>query len=123
MPKALYTSISRTELVAADVLAGATRLPSDPGEDKFEIAGCRISCRYWTRGGDAVSHQILGCFNAIRIGRLECADKDAAMARVVAAKTEIGIVGSEEEVEKLAYALATRFSGVIISPTDARLVG
>jgi len=122
MPKALYTSISRAELVAADVLAGATRLPSDPAEDKFEIAGCRISCRYWARGGDTVSHQILGCFNAIRIGRLECADKDAAMARVIAAKTEIGIVGSDEEVEALANVLAACFTGVLISSIDATLV-
>jgi hypothetical protein len=123
MQKALYTSISRAELVAADVLAGATRLPGDPTEDKFEIGGCRISCRYWSRGGDTVSRQILGCFNAIRIGKLECADKDAAMARVSKAKPEIGIVGSDEEVEELANILATRFGGVIISPTDARLVG
>jgi hypothetical protein len=123
MPRTLYTSTSRAVLVAADVLAGATRLPSDPAEDKFEIAGCRMSCRYRTREGDTVSHQILGCFNAIRIGRLECADKDAAMARVIAAKTEIGIVGSDEKVEELANILATCFTGVLISSTDARLVG
>lgn len=122
MPKALYTPAVRAEVVAVDLFMAATRLPSDPAEDRFQLGDCRVSCRYWTAGGDVVSRQILGCANAIRHGRLRSADKDAAVAQVFKAKTEIGIVGLDEAVAKIARDLAAKFGRILISPTDAELV-
>ena len=123
MPRALYTAAVRTNFLATSPLAGATRLRSSEGEDGFEVRGCRVTCRYWSAGGDTVSRQILGCANAIRTGSLACANKDAAMAQVLSAKSEIGIVGPDEAVEKIARQLATALRGVIVSPTTAEVVG
>lgn len=123
MPKALYTPAVRAEIMTVELFVAATRLPSDPGNDRFQLGECRVSCRYRAAGGDAVSRQILGCANDIRTGQVRSGGKDAVIAQLFKAKTEMGIIGPDIAVEELATNLAIMLGGVIVSPTDAEILG
>jgi hypothetical protein len=117
----LYTPTTRTGLAIATAFPLASHVTSGDDEDVFQIGDCRISCRYWTRGGDFVSKQILGCHNAVRTGRLRCASKDAVERQVCETKSVIGIVGPDDAIRSLALALAERYSGVLVDGENADL--
>ena len=123
MPRALFTQKTRKELIAADPLVNALRLKTSVAEDQFELGNCQVTCRYWRKGGDFVSKQILGCHNAIRVGRLRCEKKKVALERVGNTQTVIGVIGDDAEVAELAGALAKTFSGVIITEDAAIVAG
>ena len=123
MPRALFTSKTREELIAADPFAKSRRLKTSTAEDQFELGKCQVTCRYWREGGDFVSKQILGCHNAIRVGRLRSQQKKVALERVENTQTVIGIVGDEADVAELAGSLTKSFPGVIITEDAAIVAG
>lgn len=123
MPRALFTSATRSELIGADVFASARRIKNTKAEDQFESGACVVTCRYWIKGGDFVSHQILGCHNAIRVGRLRCKQKKIALDRVGDTKSVVGLAGPDDEVEELARVLSSRFPGVIVTEDAAVVAG
>src|SRR5215471_17182048 len=108
MPRALFTPTKREDLTIAADFPMATQVSRSDDEDVFEIGPCRI----WTRGGDFVSKQILGCHNAVRTGRLQCTNADLAKRQVSETQSVIGMVGPDETVFAVALALGARYGGV-----------
>ena len=123
MARALFTSAVRREVIAADAFMGARRLVASEGEDRFEVGSCMVTCRYWAEAGDFMSKQKLGCHNAIRVGRLRCDEKQTAMERVSGAKTVIGLVGPEGDVDALVRSLAQQHPRVIVTGHAAIVAG
>lgn len=121
MPRSLYTPTTRAALAVADSLPDAVRVSGGEDEDVFQVGACRVTCRYWTRGGDFVSKQILGCVAAVGAGRLRSDDPAAVEDRVSQTQSVIGVVGPEDEVRDVAAALARRFQGVLVDGVEAVL--
>lgn len=122
MPRTLYTSVARADLAIASVLPSAILVSSGDDEDVFQVDTCRLTCRYWTRGGDFVSKQILGCATAVSSGELRSADPPSVEAQVYHTQSIIGAVGSEEAVGALVAALAAQFGGVLVDGDEAVLI-
>jgi hypothetical protein len=123
MPKSLFTPTPRERLKIGEVFRHATCTACDEAEEQFLIGNCRITCRFRTEPGDFVSRQVLGCHNAVRTGRLYCADRELTLERIARTQAVIGMVGPDNEVDDVASALAARFAGVLVSATDAVGVG
>lgn len=123
MPRALFTTAKRDSFRVADAFPDAKLLSSTEGEDQFLIGECQVTCCYRATPGDFVSRQVLGCRNAIKTGKLACADRESAMRRVAETQAVFGMVGPDDLVERLASELAAHFPGVLVTPTDAILAG
>jgi hypothetical protein len=115
--------MSREQLVTVDALIAARRLKDSEAEDQFEVGACRVTSRYRTMGGDFVSKQVLGCHNAICVGRLRCEQQEVALERVANSKTVIALIGPDDEVEKLSQTLGEQLHGVIITGDTAIVAG
>jgi hypothetical protein len=121
LPGTLYTPTNRAELAVMSVFPEAVRVSGGEDEDVFQLGACRVTCRYWTRGGDFVSKQILGCVAAVEAGRLRSTDAAAVQKRVFQTQSVIGIVGPEDQVRVVAAALAGQFLGVLVDGAEAVL--
>ncbi|MFO0954418.1 MAG: hypothetical protein U0835_25315 [Isosphaeraceae bacterium] len=119
MPKALFTPKKRAELSFADALPEAVAVSIAEHEDVYEIEECRVTCRYWSRGGDFVSRQVLGCGTAVRTGHLLCDDVEAVEEQVYETESILGMVGPEDAVDRLAERLARHFTGVLVDGRNA----
>lgn len=119
MPKALFTPTNRAGLSISAVFPMASHISSGIDEDVFQIGECRVTCRYWTQGGDFVSKQILGCKTAVRSGQLHCTKTDAVENQVLATESVIGITGPEESVNDIALKLANILTGVLVDGHEA----
>ncbi len=121
MPKTLFTPTPRAALTVADVLPDAERVSGGEDEDVFLVGACRVTCLYWTCGGDFVSKQILGCVAAVESGLLRSKDPTAAGDRVSQAESVVGVVGPEEEEVRVVVVLTQRFWGVLVDGEEAVL--
>lgn len=119
MPRTLYTSTDRAGLAIASVFPDAILLSHGSDEDVFQVGPCQLTCRYWTRGGDFVSKQILGCATSVQSGQLRSADAATIEGQLYETQSIIGIVGPEDTVSAVAAALAGRFTGVLIDGNEA----
>ena len=119
MPRTLYTPTDRAGLAIASVFPDAILVSKSDDEDVFQVGTCRLTCRYWTRGGDFVSKQIMGCATAVQSGQLQSANAGAVEEQVYQTQSIVGIVGPEDAVGDVAVALAARFSGVLIDGEEA----
>lgn len=122
MPKALFTPTGRRELKIESVFPRARLISRDGSDDEFEIGDARLTCRFWKKGGDFVSKQILGCSCAIESGSLNCKNKDATLQTIYDTQCVIGIVGPDIAVDSIASKLAVYFSGVLVDGDEAVLV-
>ena len=121
MPKAIFTTKNRAELRIASILSDAVLVSSDDEQDVFDARGCRITCRYWVRGGDFVSKQILGCGTAVRSGQLKCVDAETVEKQVYETQSVLGVVGPEDAVQSVVQQIAEKCGGVIVDGDKAVL--
>jgi len=122
LSRALYTPVVRADLAIARVLPTAALVSQSDDEDVFQVGACRLTCRYWVRGGDFVSKQILGCATAVASGELRSADPTSVEEEVYHTQSIIGAVGPEEAVDAVVATLAARFGGVLVSASEAVMV-
>ena len=119
MPRTLYTPTDRAGLAITSIFPDAILVSQGEDEDVFQVGTCRLTCRYWTRGGDFVSKQIMGCATAVQSGQLQSANAGAVGEQVYQTQSIVGVVGPEDTVIALAAALASRFTGVLIDGEEA----
>lgn len=119
MPRTLYTPVASADLDIASVLPPAVLVFRGDDEDVFQVGSCRLTCRYWVRGGDFVSKQMLGCATAVASGELRSADPPSVEEQVYQTQSIIGAVGPEEAVGALVAALAAQFGGVLVDGDEA----
>ena len=123
MPLSFFTTALRSEVAITEVFPHAELLSTAEDQETYMVDGCKLTLSFWLAGGDRVSHLILGCHNAIRTGRLACADRETAMATVLQTKTAFGMVGDKLLLGRIAEQLSKRFPGVVITSTHAIVVG
>src|SRR3954452_6511532 len=99
MPRALFTPASQEHFAVRDALPAAQLISSADGEDQYSVGECRLNVRYRVKPGDFVSKQVLGCWNAIRVGRLRCPDPARGMKAVLKTQAVVGIVGPDALVD------------------------